>query len=136
MPKPQSRMFLEHMIYYGKILYLKDLWLPEVDDSEKIGYTSEEIQWAKENEEQVWRYFVERELLFSNDTELQSRFLFPAPFSKFYLELDNETPAMLGHYIGCQMLRQYKDRTGADLQKILNAPAEEIFKQSNYKPRK
>lgn len=135
-PGPQSRMFLEHMIYYGKILYVKDLWLPEVEDSHKIGYTPEELQWAKDNEEQVWRYFVERELLFSNDTELQSRFLFPAPFSKFYLELDNETPAMLGQYIGWKMLRQYADRTGENLQQILKTPAEEIFKKSNYKPRK
>jgi hypothetical protein len=26
-PQPRERIFLAHMIYYGKILYLKDIWL-------------------------------------------------------------------------------------------------------------
>ena len=135
-PKPQSRNFLDHMLYFGKLLYLEDRLLPNVDDARKLGYTPEELEWAQKNEEQIWRYFVENELLYSSDTELYSRFLYPAPFSKFYLQLDNEAPARLGQYIGWQMLRKYMEKTGATLQEMLNTDAQTIFEKANYKPKK
>lgn len=135
-PQPESKTFLAHMLYYGKILYLKDLWLPEVSDPAKIGYTTEELGWAEENEEYIWKYFVEREMLFDSDTQLYSRFLYPAPFSKFYLELDNEAPALLGQYIGWQMIRQYMDRNNVTVQEMLETDAETIFNKAKYKPRK
>jgi uncharacterized protein YjaZ len=124
------------MIYYGKILYLKDLWIPFKPDAEKMGYTEEELQWAKNNEEQIWRYFVEKELLFQTDSELYTRFLYPAPFSKFYLLLDSESPDRLGQYLAWQMLRQYVEKNDVSVQQMLNTSAEEIFNDSNYKPRK
>ena len=133
---PGSRSFLANMIYYGKILYLKDLLIPFKTDAGKIGYTQKEIDWAKANEDQIWRYFVEKELLYSSNQQLGPRFLYPAPFSKFYLELDNEAPARLGQYIGWQIVKQYMDKNEVSLQEMLNADEETIFKNSNYKPSK
>lgn len=135
-PRPQTKTFLAHMLYYGKILYLKDMWLPHISAEEKIGYTKEELEWAKENEEPIWRYFVERQLLFDSDTELYSRFLYPAPFSKFYLELDHESPAKLGQYIGWQIVKQYMDKNNVSLEEMLRTDAETIFNKANYKPKK
>lgn len=135
-PRPTSRSFVDEVVFYGKLLYLKDLLVPFKEDHEKIRYTPEELEWAKDNEEQIWRYFVERELLFSTDPDLTARFLRPAPFSKFYLQLDNEAPARLGRYIGWQMVRQYAERSEESLSEILQKPGEVIFKESNYKPRR
>ena len=135
-PQPNSKTFLAHMLYYGKILYLKDMLLPQTADEEKIGYTGEELAWAKANEEQIWKYFVERQVLFNSDTELYTRFLYPGPFSKFYLELDNESPAMLGQYIGWEIIRQYMSREKVSIQEMLVTEAETIFNKANYKPRK
>ncbi len=135
-PQPESKTFLAHMLYYGKILYLKDILLPQTPHADKIGYTVEELAWAKENEEQIWKYFVERQILFNSDTELYSRFLYPAPFSKFYLELDNESPAMLGQFIGWEIISQYMDREKVSIQEMLVTDAETIFNKANYKPRK
>src|SRR5690606_18998147 len=64
---PSKASFLGQIVYYGKELYLKDLWLPNISDAEKIGYTEEEFNWAEENEEYMWRYFIEKELLYSTD---------------------------------------------------------------------
>ncbi|MCF4102021.1 gliding motility lipoprotein GldB [Gillisia sp. M10.2A] len=135
-PQPTSRVFLDHMLYYGKILYLKDKWLTETPDFNKIGYTSKEMDWAVANEDQIWRYFVERKLIFDSDTQLYTRFLYPAPFSKFYLELDNEAPAMLGQFIGWQIVRAYMDKNDVGLQELLDTDAETIFNKANYKPKK
>lgn len=134
--RPSSRSFLASMIYYGKILYLKQKLVPFKADAEKMGYSQEELEWAEANEDQIWRYFVEKELLYSSDSQLGPRFLFPAPFSKFYLELDNEAPARLGQYIGWQIVRQYMDKNEVSLNEMLNADEETIFKKSNYKPSK
>lgn len=135
-PYPSDRSFLSQMIYYGKELYLKDLLLSWQTDEQKIGYDEEELNWALANEEPIWRYFVERELLYSTDSKLGPRFLDPAPFSKFRLELDNESPGRLGRYIGWQIVRAFMERTDTPVQALWSMPADPIFKQSNYKPKK
>lgn len=134
--RPESRTFLAHMLYYGKILYLKDLFIPFKSDAEKMGYTHEELDWANSNEDQIWRYFIENELIFDTDSQLYTRFLYPAPFSKFYLQLDSESPAMLGQYIGRNIIRAYMDKNDVSIKKMLNTSAEEIFNKANYKPKK
>lgn len=135
-PKPEARTFLAHMIYYGKILYLKDRFIPFKSDAEKIGYSQEELEWAAANEDQIWRYFIENELIFDTDSQLYTRFLYPAPFSKFYLQLDSESPAKLGQYIGWNIIRAYMEKNDVSIQRMLNTPAEEIFNKAKYKPKK
>lgn len=134
--RPSSRSFLDHMIYYGKMLYLTEVLVPFKSDPEKIGYTPEELEWARANEAQIWRYFVEKELLYSSDSQLAPRFLNPAPFSKFYLQLDQEAPARLGQYVGWQIVKQYMERNEVSVEELLGTPAETIFQNSNYKPKK
>lgn len=135
-PNRRERSFVAQMVYYGKLLYLKDLLLPLESDSVKIGYTAEQLAWAQANEGQIWRYFIERELLYTTDQKLAPRFLDPAPFSKFELQLDNESPGRIGRYMGWQIVRSYMDRSGAGLQDMLAMPGEELFRESNYKPPK
>ena len=136
LPNPTDRTFLSQLIYYGKELYLKDLVLPWQTDAQKIGYTQDEIEWAQANEEQIWRYFIERELLYSTDNMLGPRFLDPAPFSKFRLELDNESPGRLGRYMGWQIVKAFMEKNDVSQQEMFNVPAEMIFQKSNYKPKK
>ena len=135
-PRAESRTFLSQMLYYGKLLYLKDKFIPFKSDASKIGYTEKELEWAKANEDQIWRYFVENEIIYDTDSQLYSRFLYPAPFSKFYLELDAESPARLGQYIGWKIIRSYMDKNDVSIKSMLETPAEEIFNKANYKPKK
>lgn len=135
-PKPHQRTFLSQMIYYGKILYLKDLWMSMALDSKKIGYTKDEYLWVEENEIEIWRNFVENEFLYSTNPKLSSRFINPAPFSKFYLEIDNDSPGMVGRYVGWKIVRSYMEHHTVTIQKLLTLNAEEIFNKSKYKPKK
>jgi gliding motility-associated lipoprotein GldB len=135
--KPSSRTLLAQMLYYGKLLYLKDKVLPKLSDAEKIGYKNEEMNWAENNEYQIWQHLVDRELLFSTRPDLQQDFLKPAPFTKFGLKLDNDSPPRLGQYIGWKILRAFADKNPeVSLAETLTLPADKIFKQSNYKPDK
>lgn len=135
-PPVLDKDLLSQMIYCGKQLYLKDLLLPKYTASEKIGYTPEQLLWCQENESYMWRYFIEKELLYSNDQKLIPRFINPAPFSKFYLEIDNESPGRVGAWIGWQIVRSYMSNKNAGIADLLKKDAKEIFKQSKYKPKK
>ena len=135
-PPPADRTFLSQLIYYGKELYIKDLLLPLMPDEDKIGYTREQLNWAEANEEQIWRYFIEKELLFSTDRGLGPRFLDPAPFSKFRLVLDNESPGRIGRYMGWQIVKAYAQKNNVSLKSLLSTPSKEIFQEANYKPKR
>ncbi len=130
------KTLLDEMIYYGKLLYFKDVMIPFKTDAEKIGYTEQELKWAEANESPIWSYFIEKELLFSTDSKLPSRFIADAPYSKFYLELDNESPGRLGQYIGWQIVRAYAEITDENVLSILEKEPEEIFNKAKFKPKK
>ena len=134
--KPRKRTLLAQMVYFGKELYLKDLWLPEVSDAEKIGYSEAQLQWANDNEIEMWRYFVEKELLFSTSSKLSTQFINPAPFSKFYLDIDNESPGMVGRYLGWQIVRSYMNNNELSVQQLMIKDTEDLFNESKYKPLK
>lgn len=131
-----DKNLLSQMIYFGKQLYLKDLLLPEYNDADKIGYTPEQIKWCEENESYMWRYFLENEMLYSDDQKLNNRFINPAPFSKFYLEIDNESPGRVGAWIGWQIVRSYIKNNEVSVDKLLKMNTKEIFEKSKYKPKK
>lgn len=132
----KDNTLLSQMIYHGKLLYLKDLILSSYTDDEKMGYTPKEINWCEENESYIWRYFLENELLYSNELKLNSRFIAPAPFSKFYLEIDNESPGQVGAWIGWQIVRSFVKNNDVPVAKLLELNAKELFKKSKYKPKK
>jgi len=134
--QPSRKSLLDEMVYFGKILYFKDVMIPFKSDAEKIGYTQEELDWAIENEPNIWQFFVERELLFETDPKLAGRFINPAPFTKFNLELDAESPGRLGQYIGWQIVRAYMENNDADFNDMLQMDATELFNKSKFKPRK
>jgi gliding motility-associated lipoprotein GldB len=135
-PPPRDTSFLSQMIYAGKEEYLKDLLLPTYTDADKIGYLPEQIVWCTENESYIWRYFIEKKMLYSTDQKLVTRFLTPAPFSKFYLEIDNESPGRVGAWIGWQIVRAYMENNKVSVQELLAADAKTIFEKSHYKPKK
>ena len=132
----KDKSFLSKMVHAGKQLYLKDMLLPDYTDAEKIGYSPKEISWCQDNETYIWRYFLENELLYSDEPKLNSRFIAPAPFSKFYLEIDNESPGQTGAWVGWQIVRSYAENNDVSLAQLLEMNAKELFEKSKYKPKK
>lgn len=135
-PPVSDNNLLGQMIYFGKQLVLKDHLLPDYSDADKMGYMPEQVKWCQENESYMWRYFIENELLYNNDQKLNNRFINPAPFSKFYLEIDNESPGRVGSWIGWQIVRSFMKNNEVSLEELLKMNAKEIFEKSKYKPKK
>lgn len=136
-PVEANPTLLDYMIYHGKLLYFADAMMPKKDDHIKIRYTPEEIEWSKANEYNIWSNLVNNELLFSKKNAEVQRFIDPAPFTKFYLKIDNQSPGRLGRWLGWQIVREYMDNNDVTLQELMdNNNAEEILKNSKYKPNK
>ncbi len=134
---PKDRTLLSQMIYYGKQIYLKEWVLPQSSDAQKMRYTDAQIQWVINNEVYIWQYFVQKQLLYNTDPSLNQRFIESAPFSKFYLEIDNESPGRVGVWIGWQIIKSFMERyPDTEISALLNLPAQTLFSKSNYKPRR
>lgn len=135
-PSSEERTFISKIIYEGKKWYVREIYLPDQPEEEKLGYSKEKLDWAIENEEQIWKYFIENGLLYSTDSQLNKRFLEKAPFSKFYLEQDNLSPGNIGGWIGLQIVQSYMKNNDVSLQELLSKSTSEILKKSKYKPKK
>lgn len=134
-PPVEDRTFLARMIYEGKKLYLHDLLLPHVPVEDRIVYTKEEFNWALENEKYVWQYFIEKQVLYQTQLEWVQRFIEPAPFSKFYLQLDNETPGRIGSWLGWQIVNSYMTQfPETPVDELLKISSQKLFNLSKYKP--
>ncbi|WHF52958.1 gliding motility protein GldB [Chryseobacterium gotjawalense] len=135
-PNFEHQKFIDQIVYYGKLMTLQDAFLPNESDALKMNYTPEQYEWAKANEANIWNYFVENNLVFSDDQRLRERFINPAPFSKFYTEIDNESAPQIGIFTGWQICRKfYQEKPETKLVDFLKMNAQEIFNQSNYKPK-
>ena len=131
-----SRTFLSKIIQEGKKLHLLDVYLPIISTQEKIGYSKDKLAWAENNEEEIWKYFMENKLLYSTDTKLNKRFLENAPFSKFYLEQDNLSPGRIGSWVGLTIVSSYMQHNDVSLQELIKLDPESLLTNSKYKPKK
>lgn len=107
--------------------------LPEVHDSLKIGYTTQQLQWCIENEPQMWNHLVENRLLFSNKRMDIVRYINDGPYTTGF---PIESPPRSGIWLGWQIVREYmknnKEMTLPELMK--NRDYERILNDSKYYP--
>ena len=132
----QDKTLISEMIYYGKLHYLKDLLLPETPNYQKIGYTAIQEKFCIENEFQMWSYLVDEKLLYDNNIKNYQRFIEDGPFTKFYLEIDRESPGRVGQWLGWQIVKSYMENNEVTLDQLLKTESTVIFNKSKYKPKK
>lgn len=132
----QDKSLISEMIYFGKLHYLKDLLLPEVPNYQKIGYTEMQEKFCIENESQMWSYLINEKLLYDNNIKNYQRFIEDGPFTKFYLDIDRESPGRVGQWLGWQIVKSYMENNEVTLEQLLKTEPTVIFNKSKYKPKK
>lgn len=132
----ETNSYISRIIQEGKKMHLIESFLPETKKAEIIGYSEEQYQWAANSESDIWKYFIQNEMLYSNDPVLSDRFITEAPFSKFYLEVDKDSPGRIGVWFGWQIVNSFVKNNDIGLQDLIVTDNEEIFKKSKYKPKK
>mgnify|MGYP001159740835 CR=1 FL=1 len=128
---PIDRKFVSKLIYHGKIIYLMNL-ISDIPVNQFLGYNKKQTKWIENNEKNVWKYFIENDLLFSTKSSLDYRFLANAPFSKFGLSIDYESPPMVGKWIGYQIVKSFAKNK--NIFEILSMDNYKLYLNSNYKP--
>ena len=134
-PNP-LKSYISRIIQEGKKMYTIAAFLPDSSESEIIGYSADQFQWAVKSESNIWKYFIQNEMLYSSDPTLTERFISDAPFSKFYLEVDKDSPGKIGVWFGWQIVNSFMIHNDLSLQEMLVIDNEELFTKSKYKPKK
>jgi len=131
----EKKDLLSEMIYQGKLLYLSDALLPLAEDTVKIGYTGKQLKWCKDNEYNMWAYFVQKKLLYVSDPSEIVKYTGEGPFTAAF---NKESPSRVGIWIGWQIVRSYMNHhKGITLEQLMKEKdAQIILSQSKYKPAK
>ncbi len=96
-------------IYWGKMLYLLDLMLPDTPDHIKMGYTEEEQRWCKENERNLWIEFSQQDIVYETRRFEINRWVVDGPFTRA-AGVPQESPSRVGVWLGWQIVRDYMNR--------------------------
>ncbi len=131
-PMGEGRM-LDVMINEGKKLYFLKNILPETHDTVIHEYTSRELEWCEQNELEIWAYFIEQDILYSNDLIKFRSYVYPSPHSA---GMPEEAPGRTANFIALKIIEKYVGSINVGFPEILTIPAEEILNKSRYKPRK
>lgn len=133
LPETEENDFLHQVVREGKILYALDAFFPGKEDHLKIRYTKEQLKWCYDNEMNIWKDVVDRELLYTKEQRDIEPFLTEAPFTS---GLPQDSPPRTGAWLGWQMVRAYmEEHPGLKLPDLANEKnARKILK--SYKPEK
>ena len=125
---------LADMINLGKSYYFVSQALPCKPDSLIIGYTAEEIQLVKENQEVIWANLIENELLYETDRFIINKFTGESPN---VVEISEKCPGRVGAWVGWEIVRNYmEENPEVSFVELMNeTDAHKIFQKSGYKPR-
>jgi len=123
---------LTNFVVIGKVMALLDALLPGTDATLKFAFAPKQLKWCEDNEFNIWKEIVSKELLYSKDPKEIDRFMNDGPFTPGFR---HESPGHLGEWIGYRMVKSYMNAhqkiTFAELFAMRDAQA--ILK--TYKPR-
>jgi hypothetical protein len=128
-----GKPLIEQMVEKGKQWFLLDHFAPDAPDSVKTGYTQKQLDWAKENEGNVWGFIVKNENLYSIEPHVIQNYIGESPFTQ---GMPETSPGNIGQWIGWRIVQKFADKNDKmTLQEILHTPAKAIFEGSAYRPK-
>jgi gliding motility-associated lipoprotein GldB len=131
--KEKNADLLTEMIHQGKTLYLLDALMPKASNTLKISYNNEQLKWCKNNEEPVWFYFIDNDLLYTKESSEIIKYMGESPFIQGF---PDGSPGRIGHWLGWQIVKAYMEKNPSiTIEKLmLTDNAQQILNASKYKP--
>lgn len=124
---------LDYMVDEGKAIYFAQQTLPGTADSLLLRYTSDQLKWMERNEEKVWSYFLQNNLLYETDYMRFHNFIDDAPKTNAF----NESCPRTTDYIGWRIVQMYVKNTDCTMQQLFEqSDAQLILSKSNYRPQR
>ena len=133
-PKSSSKTLIETVVEEGKRAYLLDALLPETADTLKTGYTASQLQGCYDNEAAIWNFFIENNLLYTNDPSGIRDYTNDAPRTE---ALGPNSPGNIGLFIGWQIVKKWMNDKGdkVSMEQLLQTEPKQIFTEAKYKPK-
>jgi gliding motility-associated lipoprotein GldB len=133
-PSAKANKLIEQMVEAGKQQYFLDLVLPQTPDTIKLGYTKDQLDWCYDNEQMIWQYFIQNNLLYSTDWQDITYYLGDGPATR---GMPPGSPGKIGSFVGWQIVKHYMDRhPEVTLQQLMGTnDLLKIFNEAKYKPR-
>ena len=129
---PTGDRLLDLMIYNGKKMCLMDRLLPHAPDSIKWEYTTQQTNWVKSNEQQLYAHLLKEELLYETSLRKIKKLVDQSPNSP---GMPPEAPGRTANYIGWKMVEAYlKRQPETTLEELITLDAQKILDRSKYKP--
>jgi len=127
-----GRPLIEQMIEAGKRLYLLDMFMPETADTLKTGYTKKQLEGSLKNEELIWSYFVQNDLLYVTDPAITKDYMNDAPNTA---ALGQASPGFIGQFVGWRIVQKWMDKNEkVTPAQLMETNPKTIFEQAKYKP--
>ncbi|MBI1221813.1 MAG: hypothetical protein GC180_04335 [Bacteroidetes bacterium] len=132
---PAGNRFLDQMIKEGKQLYFLESVLPNTADSLLTGWTTENLKWLKENEFQMWTFYISEKYLYSTDGAYYMPLLTDGPFTAAPNIPPGSAPK-IGAYTGWQIVKRYmKENPERTMQALFEElDSDKILRESGYRP--
>ena len=131
--KVNGKALIEQMVEAGKRLYLLDAFLPNTADTLKMGYTATQLAACYSNEQNIWTYFIENNLLYETDPNKTAFYINDSPSTP---EINEATPGFIGQFVGWQIVKKWLAKNDKiTVQQLLQTPNKQIFEEAKYKPR-
>lgn len=124
--------YLDYAIAEGKTLYFLDCVLPKVDDTLKLRYTGQQMEWMKENAANVWGWLIQNNMLFSSDMSQLNNLVDDAPKTNAFGE---GSAPRTNAWIGWQIVRQYMKKNGVTMSELFaDTDSRKILETSGWRP--
>lgn len=129
---PGNRL-IDHMIHTGKELYIMESLLPYAPDTVVFEFSKPQMEWCRQNEANMWAYFLTENLLYSNDWGKFRKFVEYSPSSP---GMPDEAPGRTGSYLGYKIIEAYmKKHPETTVQELLQLnDSQAILEGSKFKP--
>lgn len=132
-PPSDKSTLLDKMLAKGKVLYMVENFLPNKNEKDVIKYDEKGWKFCVENEQQIWSYFLNKDLLYDTKFE-QYKYITEAPTT---YGMPSNSPGRVGAWLGWQIVRAYmKEHPNTTMSELLALKdGQKFLNESKYKPK-
>jgi hypothetical protein len=124
---------LAEMIHNGKLKYFEKCMLPETSDEIIFGFSPDQMKFCRNNENQMWLYLIENDLLFKSDQFTIRKLTGEAPFTSYFTK---ESPGRAAVWLGFRIVESYMIKNpGINLEELMkDTDVQGILEKAKYSP--
>jgi len=131
--KSGSLTLVEQMVEKGKRMYLLDKFMPDTEDTLKIGYSKAQLAGCYDNEGLIWNFFVTNSFVYNNDPSIIKNYIGESPKTQ---EFGEGAPGNIGLFIGWRIVQAYMDKQeNMSPDRLMDVAPKTIFEESKYRPK-